>query len=82
MMTLEIPRFACPSCNRNIINRKINRCLYCGATLPSDLLFTKEEIAVLDEQEHRQRVRGGSRTDNGFDAGDALDIVSDLGDLF
>ncbi len=34
------PLYACPACQRGILNRAINRCLYCDATLPASLLFS------------------------------------------
>lgn len=82
-------KYKCPSCNRGVLNRKVDRCLYCGATLPSDLLFSKEEIAALDEQERARREKkhqtgsgqAGFATSGGFDPGDVIDIISDLGDL-
>ncbi|CAN5171659.1 hypothetical protein BH11PSE11_BH11PSE11_18690 [soil metagenome] len=49
------PEFLCPDCNRRIVNRKINVCLYCGATLPADALFSPEQIAALEAQQRKQR---------------------------
>lgn len=39
-------RFQCPKCNRPIMNRRNKQCLYCGATLPENLLFTPAEIEI------------------------------------
>jgi len=41
----------CPGCDRSIINRAISKCLYCGAELPSELLFTEEQIAKMKMRE-------------------------------
>lgn len=57
-------QFKCPGCARAILNRKIDRCLYCGATLPAELLFTQEQIDEFNEQqrvmeEKRDRFKPG-----------------------
>ena len=84
------PKYECPSCERAVLNRKINKCLYCGAELPEALLFTKEEIAAMDakdrnNQEQKNRHLSshfGSGAGSGFDLGDAIDIASDVGGFF
>jgi hypothetical protein len=57
------PKYKCPSCERAILNRKIDKCLYCGASLPESLLFSQSEIERLDsqqrtfeEQQKRERI--------------------------
>ena len=51
--------FKCPKCNRLILNRRNKNCLYCGADLPENLLFTKEEIEMqqrkLDEANRQHK---------------------------
>jgi len=41
--------FRCPACNRDIVNRAVDRCLYCGEPLPGELQFSKEEIQENEE---------------------------------
>jgi hypothetical protein len=53
--------FDCPACKRPIINRRRNLCAYCGATLPSALLFTSVEIARLDKMEQEEEARRAER---------------------
>ena len=73
-----------------MLNRKINKCLYCGAELPVSLLFTKEEIATMDAKNRNNQEQKiatypqifGRSTGSGFDLGDAIDIASDVGGFF
>ncbi|MGZ3255073.1 MAG: hypothetical protein ACXU7D_12285 [Burkholderiaceae bacterium] len=82
-------KYECPKCERAILNRKIDKCLYCGAALPQNLLFSKEQIEKMAEQDrvnkeqtNNRPMSGGYSADNGFDLSDAIDIASDLGGLF
>lgn len=92
-MSEVTPRYTCPDCGRGILNRRITRCLYCGATLPQNVLLSKEQIAELDRQKEEKKRRpetssqnDGSSIDSALDLGDvidvAIDIVSDLGSFF
>ncbi len=86
----QLCQYACPSCKRAILNRKIDRCLYCGATLPEDLLFSKQQIEKMEEQtraseEQQKRNKSpkvGSDVGLGSDWIDAVDLANDLGSLF
>ena len=42
--------YRCPECDRDIVNRGVNECMYCGASNPKELLFTKEEIQENEER--------------------------------
>ncbi|MDO8729017.1 MAG: hypothetical protein Q7K26_03975 [bacterium] len=86
-------KFQCPACDRSILNRKIDRCLYCGATLPQELLFSPEKIVALDEearkQEERRKHHPTPQTveQPGFLSSaivtiDTIDIISDIAGLF
>ncbi|QAU33426.1 hypothetical protein [Janthinobacterium sp. 17J80-10] len=83
-------RYRCPACDKGILNRKIDRCLYCGATLPPELLLSKEIVAELDRQqqdleEKRNREKSpkiDESSDSGFGLGDIIEIASDIGGLF
>ncbi|HZL12755.1 MAG TPA: hypothetical protein VFC85_01305, partial [Verrucomicrobiae bacterium] len=57
--------FKCPQCNRPIMNRRNKNCLYCGAVLPENLLFSKEELAVQNRkfEQENQLARQKSQTD-------------------
>jgi DNA-directed RNA polymerase subunit RPC12/RpoP len=48
-------KYRCPSCGFQIFNRRFPKCESCGATLPSELLFTPEEIAALDAEHEKSR---------------------------
>jgi hypothetical protein len=81
-------KFTCPECDRAILNRKVNRCLFCGATLPAELLFTQEKIDELNEQQRVLEQRRQSErypqvgdASGGFDIGGAIDLAGDIGGL-
>ena len=46
--------YSCPDCDRPILNRKFNKCLYCNATIPGELLFTDIEIREKEEKYKKQ----------------------------
>ncbi len=81
--------YTCPDCGKPVANRRVNVCLYCGATLPASLLFSKEEIAVLKEQDrafhekHHRHWGRGKRSGHAFDidVGDIADLAGDIGDF-
>ncbi|MBA6262140.1 hypothetical protein [Colwellia sp. Bg11-12] len=43
-------KFVCPSCERPIYNRRVNKCEFCGEALPKELLFSENEVDNLDNQ--------------------------------
>ena len=43
-------KYVCPSCERPIYNRRINKCEFCEKVLPNDLLLSQSEIEDLDKQ--------------------------------
>jgi predicted nucleic acid-binding Zn ribbon protein len=47
--------FRCPECDREIINRAVDLCLYCGAPIPEELQFTSDEIEENDKK-HMKKV--------------------------
>lgn len=47
-------KYKCPACNQAVLNRSIGHCLYCSANLPPEFLFSKEKIARLAEEQHKQ----------------------------
>lgn len=73
-------KYRCPACGFRIFNRRFPKCESCGAALPADLLFTKEQIAALDaeyarsERERKARTRalitGDADFSTGFPVGD------------
>jgi hypothetical protein len=83
-------KFQCSAYDTPILNRKIDRCFCCGATLPQELLFLPAKIAVLDEETRKQedRTRRYSAPQiveqSGFfwNSIDPIDIISDLRGLF
>jgi len=77
-------RYRCPKCGFRIFNRRVSKCESCGAALPSELLFSQEQIAALDaeheksEKQRRARSRSG-RDDGTGDSGLSLDYGGDGG---
>jgi hypothetical protein len=49
-------RYCCPACDRDIVNRAVERCLYCGELVPQELLFTEKEVEDI-EKKHKEKVR-------------------------
>jgi len=49
-------RYCCPACNRDIVNRNVNQCLYCGEAIPQELQFTEEEIKK-NENAYNEKIR-------------------------
>lgn len=45
----------CPSCGKPLVSRLSLLCSYCGARLPAELLFTKEEKARIEADDLRAR---------------------------
>lgn len=76
-------RYCCPECERAILNRKIDKCLYCGAALPATLLLSPEAIAELNRQQqaleaqHSQRHASpaGDSTSSNWNAGDVVNVI-------
>jgi len=68
-------RYFCPACDRDIVNRAVERCLYCRELIPQELLFTEKEVEEI-EKRHKEKIRAmeegrkrkkrmGTRGDNG-----------------
>jgi hypothetical protein len=82
-------KYQCPACERAIVNRKIDRCLYFGAPLPSELLFSLETVAALSEETRRKEKqrwkqaspRTADQTAFIDTSIDAIEIASNLGSL-
>jgi len=49
-------KFCCPACDRDIVNRAVERCLYCGESIPKELQFTEEEIQK-NEETYKEKIR-------------------------
>ena len=41
----------CPKCNGVVYSRRHKFCGFCGAELPAEFLFTKEELAALAKED-------------------------------
>ena len=42
--------YFCPKCQRDLYNRRLTHCGFCGAPIPEKLRFTPEQIAKLDQE--------------------------------
>jgi hypothetical protein len=49
-------KYCCPACDRDIVNRNVDRCLYCGEAIPQELLFTEEEVRK-NEKAYEGKIR-------------------------
>ena len=71
--------YNCPSCQRPLYNRRLTHCGFCGAQIPDNLRFTKDEIESLDrrmaelEEQRRQRELAAAEEEAArrHDSGDA-----------
>lgn len=43
-------KFQCPSCERQIFNRRLLNCEFCQTVLPAELLLSKEQQKAIDEE--------------------------------
>ena len=48
-------KYECPSCGKPLVSRLSPLCSYCGARLPAELLFSKEEKERIEADELRAR---------------------------
>lgn len=60
MKNLDPP---CPKCARPLAQRAYDKCMYCGAALPTELRLSDAE-----KEEHRQRLRQSVEADKRQDA--------------
>lgn len=47
---MSLDKFRCPACGFQIFNRRVTKCEGCGCELPSELLFSRDEVTKLDAQ--------------------------------
>jgi transcription initiation factor TFIIIB Brf1 subunit/transcription initiation factor TFIIB len=79
---MEVIKYRCPSCGFQIFNRRVSKCESCGAVLPFELLFSREQLAALDAEHEkskrdrgaRVRTAGGSSDSGGVDSGVSWDV--------
>jgi hypothetical protein len=48
-------RYDCPTCRRQLISRAGPNCVFCGAKIPPELLFTPEEKARFEANERGRK---------------------------
>jgi hypothetical protein len=85
-----ISKYKCPACNRAVLNRRVGHCLYCSATLPPEFLFSKEKMARLDNEQHKQdELRKFTnpgpiieRSNLIRQVAESADLLGDIADLF
>jgi hypothetical protein len=78
-----LTKYRCPSCGFQIFNRRVPKCESCGAMLPSELLFSQDQIAALNAEHEKNRkeraaralaVRGRGSSSEGGDVGTSWDF--------
>lgn len=77
----------CPGCEGTVLDRTVDRCMYCDATLPPEFLLSKEDARQLDIAQRESRkgndaLRNGDGPDVIGVVADVIDVIVDLGDLF
>ena len=65
-MTTQVrsTRPKCPECGFSIFNRRFAKCESCGAQLPTSIVYTADELAVIQEIELAEAVRTSQRKGN------------------
>jgi uncharacterized Zn finger protein (UPF0148 family) len=48
-------KYKCPACGKPLVSRVSPLCSYCGARLPAEMLFTKEEKERIEADDLRAR---------------------------
>jgi hypothetical protein len=72
-------RFVCPSCEKPIYNRRVETCEFCGEVIPSELLYSQNEVDNLDKQQTDSLKKRTSGTNSSTSSG--IDFLStDFGD--
>lgn len=50
-------RYRCPDCNFPVFNRRVSKCESCGAPLPAEMLYTKEQAEAIDAEFERNKTQ-------------------------
>lgn len=48
-----LSRFHCPACGFAVFNRRVATCESCSAALPSEFLFTREDLSLIESEHER-----------------------------
>jgi hypothetical protein len=83
----------CPSCQRLVQNKNFQRCVWCGHTLPADLLLNAKQISEAGERKpiaSKEKAASSVQSKGAIASGaadvtdvlDAIGLALDLSDLF
>ncbi|MDO6528036.1 hypothetical protein Q4519_20380 [Motilimonas sp. 1_MG-2023] len=72
-------KFVCPSCERPIYNRRIEKCEFCGDALPNELLYSQNDVDNLDRQQ-AESLKRQTNTSSSSSGGGADFFSIDFGD--
>lgn len=72
-------KYKCPECKRTIFNRRLNTCEFCSAELPAELLYSKEDIDSLDQQQSKLSENQSNSSGNYFGMGGDSSDCGDFG---
>ena len=73
-------KFVCPSCERPIYNRRIEKCEFCGAILPNELLYSQSDVDNLNKQQTESLKRQADTSSNSSSGGAGF-FSADSGDF-
>ena len=70
--------FKCPSCDRNILNRRLSNCEFCSELLPKELQYSDEELTSLHDKSLELKDKQRERENNQWNTrwGDSLGSTS------
>ncbi len=72
-------KFVCPSCEKPIYNRRIEKCEFCGEALPKGLLYSQNDVDNLDKQQAESMKKQKNTSSNSSGAGSDF-FSTDFGD--
>jgi len=79
--------FQCTSCRRGVLSRSAEKCLFCGAVLPTEVRLSSQEIATRESMDELTREKSRrewiqphpeSKSKDLDGLGDAIDWLGDF----
>jgi hypothetical protein len=78
------PQYTCGSCRRAVLNRRVERCVFCDELLPPGVMLSAAEIAALEAEDRarsdmaRRQVAGGGPAMQANNEASPLELIEGL----